>query len=195
MPTLLGIRRIDDSRTQISQRLPKMLEGFGMRKFLYLSTISGFIISLDQLTKMIIHTSYQLGESITVIPGFFDITYVRNLGAAFGFLAKSHPEFRETFFLLMPPAALIIILLILKTVENSDRIQIFALSCVFGGAIGNYIDRLRFRYVIDFLDFHYQGYRWPAFNVADISIVCGVSILLLLMVLQKKKEAETSAKT
>ncbi len=163
-----------------------------MRKFLFLTTISGFIICLDQLTKLYIHTHYQVGESTPVLNGFFDITYVRNLGAAFGFLARSHPQFRDTFFLLMPPVALVIILLILRGVENNDRVQIFALSSVFGGAVGNYIDRVRLGFVVDFLDFHIGSYRWPAFNVADISIVCGVCILLLLMFLQPKTE---SAKT
>lgn len=162
-----------------------MCKGIIMRKFLYLATISGFIVCVDQLTKMYIHTNFHLGESKAIIEGFFDITYVRNLGAAFGFLAKSHPQFRDMFFLLMPPVALAVIIMILRTVDNSDRIQIFALSCVFGGAVGNYIDRLHYGFVVDFLDFHIKEYRWPAFNVADISIVSGVCILLLLMFLQK----------
>jgi len=72
---------------------------------------------------------------------------------------------------------------VLRTVSDKDKIQIVALSFVFGGAIGNYIDRVRFRYVIDFLDFHFKNkYVWPAFNVADISIVTGISILILLMI-------------
>ncbi|MCP5961604.1 signal peptidase II, partial [Klebsiella pneumoniae] len=79
----------------------------------------------------------------------FNITHVHNYGAAFGFLAESHPPFREFFFLAMPPVALAIILMILRGVKESDRWTIAALSSVFGGAIGNYIDRLRFRYVID----------------------------------------------
>jgi signal peptidase II len=119
---------------------------------------------------------------------------VRNLGAAFGFLAESHPGFRELFFLSMPPFALLIILLILRGVKDSDFSQIIALSLVFGGAIGNYIDRLRFRYVIDFLDFHiHSTYSWPAFNVADSAIVCGVGLLLVLMLFEKKQKREAEA--
>ena len=111
---------------------------------------------------------------------------------AFGFLAESHPSFREMFFLAMPPFALLIILLIMRGVRNNDMPQIVALSAVFGGAIGNYIDRLRFRYVIDFLDFHLQAkYSWPAFNIADSAIVFGVGLLLALMIFEKK---ETEAK-
>jgi len=156
------------------------------KKYIILATFSFFLIAIDQITKMYIHTHYQLGESTPLIPGFFNITYVRNFGAAFGFLSQSHPMFRELFFLSMPPVALIVILLILRSVADTDRWQIYALSSVFGGAIGNYVDRLRFRYVIDFLDFHlYDKYTWPAFNVADSAIVCGVGLLLLLMLKEK----------
>jgi signal peptidase II len=165
------------------------------KKFVILLSFSFFLVALDQLTKMMILTTMAYGESIPVIPGFFNITYVRNLGAAFGFLAESHPSFREFFFLTMPPAALIVILMILKTVKDNDYWQIFALSSVFGGAVGNYIDRLRFRYVVDFLDFHIQEkFTWPAFNVADTAIVCGVCILLVLMVLEQRQMKKASQK-
>ncbi len=157
------------------------------KKYLWLLAISGVLIALDQLTKIYVHTHFHLGESVVVIPNFFNLTYVRNFGAAFGFLAESHPSFREIFFLTMPPIALIIILGILRGVSNTDVRQIVALSCIFGGAIGNYIDRLRFRYVIDFLDFHISRWSWPAFNVADMAIVGGVCLLLLLMFLENKK--------
>lgn len=151
------------------------------KKIMFLISIAGFFIALDQATKLYIHTHFQLSESITVINNFFNITYVKNPGAAFGFLASSNPFFRDAFFLIIPPVALVIIIMILRTVDSNDRIQIVALSSVFGGAIGNYIDRLRLRYVIDFLDFHYKNvYSWPAFNVADIAIVTGICILFLL---------------
>lgn len=168
-----------------------------MTKFKYLVLLfwGGFLIAIDQITKLWIHTNYQLGESTQVIPGFFNITYVRNFGAAFGFLAESHPSFREYFFLAMPPIAVVIILMILRTVPNSDKWQIFALGSVFGGAIGNYIDRIRFRYVIDFLDFHIkEKYTWPAFNLADSAIVGGVGILLVLMYLESRR-GQTSEET
>jgi signal peptidase II len=92
----------------------------------------------------------------------------------------------------MPPVALLIILLILRGVRDDDMPQILALSSVFGGAIGNYVDRLRFRYVIDFLDFHVkEQYTWPAFNVADMAIVCGVCSLLVIMFLEGRQKTET----
>lgn len=164
------------------------------KKYLILLVLTGIIISLDQLTKMYVHTHFQLGESTPILPGFFNLTYVRNFGAAFGFLNQSHPSFREIFFLTMPPVALVIILFILKGVPDNDNRQIIALSSVFGGAIGNYIDRLRFRYVIDFLDFHWREvYTYPAFNVADMAIVGGVCILLLLMYLEGKNKPSENA--
>lgn len=166
------------------------------KKYLVLLVISGLLISLDQLTKLFVHTQFRLGESFSVIQDFLNLTYVRNYGAAFGFMAESHPTFREGFFLSMPPIALVIILLIMKTVADDDWKQIVSLSLIFGGAIGNYIDRLRFRYVIDFLDFHYKNtYSWPAFNVADSAIVVGVCILLLTVVFEKKSAAIPTSST
>lgn len=164
-----------------------------MKKYAILAGISALVIAIDQLTKMYIHTHFQLGDSMSLITDYFNVTYVRNFGAAFGFLAESHPNFREWFFLLMPPVALVIILILLKSVRDNDFLQITALSLIFGGAIGNYVDRLRFRYVIDFLDFHIQGkYSWPAFNIADSAIVCGVGILLAMMFFEKKSLPQKS---
>lgn len=159
-------------------------------KYLALVVISGFIIAVDQLTKAAVLAKFQLYESVTVWKNLFHITYVQNTGAAFGFLAESHPQFREIFFLSMPPVALVLIFIMLRGVPDRDHLQVGALSLVFGGAIGNYIDRLRFRYVVDFLDFTYRyqssdgathALSWPAFNVADSAIVCGVGVLMYLM--------------
>lgn len=165
-------------------------------KYLFLIAWSTFVVALDQITKIYVHTRFELGESVSVIENFFNITYVRNPGAAFGFLADSHPGFREVFFLSIPPIAMVVILLILRGVFDRDRWQIFALSSIFAGAIGNYIDRIRFRYVIDFLDFHlYEKYTWPAFNVADSAIVVGVMILLVLMWFEKKQTSASPSES
>lgn len=154
-----------------------------LRKYLILLTVAGAIIAMDQLTKMYVHTHFQLGEQVVVIQDYFNLGYVRNTGAAFGILRGAHENFRSLFFLSMPPIALIIILFILRGVRSNDSIQILALSLIFGGAIGNYIDRIRFGYVIDFLEFHWQNkYTWPNFNVADSAIVIGVGILGVLMI-------------
>lgn len=151
------------------------------RKYLLLICISGLLLSLDQITKLYVHTQFQLHESLPVITELFSITYVRNFGAAFGFLAQTPEAFRELFFLLVPPIACGIILYILRSIRNEDTWQIVALSSIFAGALGNYFDRLQFRYVIDFLDFHYRELSWPAFNVADMAIVGGVIFLTFIM--------------
>ncbi len=154
----------------------------GMKvKLVYLLTTSAFLVAFDQITKIYVQSKFYLGESISVIDGFFNFTYVQNPGAAFGFLANSPAVFRDNFFLIIPPIAMGIIIYFLKSVKSSDKIQVLALSMVFGGAVGNYIDRIRVGYVIDFLDFHYKNiYAWPAFNIADSAIVVGIIILFFL---------------
>ncbi|MCB9025934.1 MAG: signal peptidase II [Bdellovibrionaceae bacterium] len=168
------------------------------KKYLILISICGFIIALDQLTKMYVHTHFLLGESLTIFPDFFDITYVRNEGAAFGIFRESADTFRNIFFLTMPPVAVVFIIYILHGINDDDRVQNVALSLVCGGAIGNYIDRLRFRYVIDFLDFHFERkWTYPAFNIADSAIVVGIGILMYLMFIQwqEEKKQKTQIKT
>jgi len=152
-------------------------------KYTLLLSISAVIIALDQITKILIMTQFYLGETKAIIPGFFNLTYVHNTGAAFGVFAEAHPTFRAIFFLSVPPLAVLWILWELKHVAEAEKAKILALSLICAGAIGNYIDRLRFRYVIDFLDFHYKNvYSYPAFNVADSSIVVGVILYLLISV-------------
>lgn len=163
------------------------------KKYLIASILAGVVIALDQLTKNLVLARFRLGESYTIIENFFNLTFVKNFGAAFGFLSQSHPEFREIFFLVMPPAAMIVIFFLLKGVKNNDRVQILALSSILGGAIGNYIDRLRFRYVVDFLDFHwFNQYSWPAFNIADAGIVIGVGILMIQMFLEGRAQKKAA---
>ena len=162
------------------------------RKYLFLAAITGFIVALDQATKMYIHTQFYLGESYTIIPDFFDLTYVRNKGAAFGILSEAHEIARNLIFLSLPPIAMALIIFMLRSLPQRDFVQTFALSIIFGGAFGNYIDRLRLGYVVDFLDFHWMRmYTFPAFNVADSSIVVGVSILFLVYGLEVVAEMKT----
>lgn len=157
------------------------------RKYLILMCLTGLLISLDQITKLYVHTQFQLHESVPVIQNFFHITYVRNFGAAFGFLSQTSNAFRELFFLAVPPIACLTILMILRGVKSNDTAQAVALSSIFAGAMGNYIDRLQFRYVIDFLDFHYGALSWPAFNISDMAIVGGVLFLVYLMMTENKR--------
>ena len=147
------------------------------------------LVAIDQFTKMAVHSTFELGEQIKMIEGYFSLTYVRNQGAAFGIFNQAQPTFREIFFLSIPPIAVFVILLFLYNLPETETLEIYALSLISGGAIGNYIDRLRFGYVVDFLDFHIKNfYSWPVFNVADSAIVVGVGILSILMFSKKKQD-------
>src|SRR5690242_10223426 len=103
------------------------------RKYLLLLVVASLIVAIDQLTKLYVHTNFDLGEYVPVVAGYFNITYVRNPGAAFGIFRASLAVFRELFFLAMPPLAMITILAILRGVSTIDRVHILALSAIFGG--------------------------------------------------------------
>ncbi len=187
-----------------------MLKSFEIKKkYLILLAMCGALISLDQATKIYIHTHFSLGEERVILQNFFSFTYIRNYGAAFGFMRDAQESFRQIFFMAVTPIALFVILMILRGVPERDRLSVFALSSVFAGAIGNYIDRIRLGYVIDFLDFYIgrglfgsfpeSSVHWPAFNVADMAIVCGVFTLFYVEWLRyaeaKKLEREQKTKT
>lgn len=152
----------------------------------------GMILLLDQMTKMYVMLNMSLGDSITVIDGFFNITYIRNPGAAFGFLADSSPSFRSIFFIGIAIMAIIMILYLIKKISDEKLLLGFCLSLILSGAVGNLIDRMRFGEVVDFLDFYLFSYHWPAFNVADSAITVGAIILVLEMVKKKTKGNETA---
>lgn len=160
-------------------------------KTLLISIIPTVIIALDQWTKHAILERFRLGESVPVLEGFFSLTYIRNPGAAFGLLAQAHPAFRVPFFLIIPIVALVVIGMVFKKLpDNSLRVS-SALGLVIGGAVGNLIDRVRFGYVVDFLDFHWQyTYHFPAFNVADSAICVGVTLLILDILFQPEAKSE-----
>ena len=151
-----------------------------MKKALYFFITIFTVIILDQWTKLLVLGSFEYGESIPLIHDFFSLTYVRNTGAAFGFLASANPNFRIPFFLAVPIVAMVILGFLYRDLPKSARWRSLALGLVTGGALGNLIDRVRLGYVVDFLDFHYKNaYYFPAFNVADSAICVGVAILLL----------------
>jgi signal peptidase II len=146
-------------------------------RYRLLLIVSTIILVLDQATKLYIDHRFALYESVTVIENFFNITYVRNPGAAFGILADS--AFRIPFFITVATLAALGILWYMRQLRADQRLLHFALSLIFAGAVGNLIDRIRLGEVIDFLDVHWYQHHWPAFNVADSAITVGVSLLLL----------------
>ena len=138
-------------------------------------SISAIIIILDQISKQMVERSFELYESIEVMP-FFNLTLAYNEGAAFSFLSDAG-GWQRWFFLIFTTIISTVIFFWLK--KSEDKIESLALSLVLGGAIGNLIDRLLFGHVIDFLDVYYETHHWPTFNVADMAIVGGVMLLVL----------------
>ncbi|MGA1847215.1 signal peptidase II [Deferribacter abyssi] len=151
--------------------------------------ISFLILILDQYTKYLIKKNFHLFEIKPIIKGFFNLTYILNPGAAFGFLANLNEKYRQLFFVLVTFIAVIIVIyLFIK--ENKSILRKISYSLILGGALGNFIDRLFIGKVVDFLDFYISTYHWPAFNVADSSISIGILLLILDMVIDKKEDSQ-----
>jgi signal peptidase II len=134
------------------------------------------IMMADQFTKVLILGYYKLGDA-TYVTSFFNVVRVHNSGAAFSFLANAGGWQRWLFTGIGIAAALFIIWM-LKS-HAGQKLFSFALACILGGAIGNVIDRTLYGYVVDFLDFHYAGWHFPAFNIADSAISIGAVCLIL----------------
>jgi signal peptidase II len=154
-------------------------------RYVLLALVSAITVLLDQATKLQIVQSMRLHESIPVVPDFFSITYIRNPGAAFGILASSSNGFRLVFFGLTSIFALVLLGTILYRLKPDDWGGQLSVAAVFGGAIGNLLDRVRFGEVIDFLDVYVGSYHWPAFNVADAAISVGVCFLAFHLAFDK----------
>jgi signal peptidase II len=134
------------------------------------------IVLADQFTKVLIMGYYRLGDSTYVLP-FFNVVRAHNTGAAFSFLANAG-GWQRWFFTGIGVVAALFIVWLLRS-HAGQRLFAFALACILGGAIGNVIDRAMHGYVVDFLDFHWRNWHFPAFNVADSAITIGAICLIL----------------
>jgi signal peptidase II len=141
--------------------------------------IAALVVLVDQVTKAIVRTQLDLHESITVIPGIFDLTRVHNTGVAFGFLNPIDFPYKAVILSLIPIAALIGLAVYSSTLEPSQRLTRTGLAFVIGGAAGNLIDRLTAGYVLDFFDVYRGDWHFWAFNVADAAINVGVALMIL----------------
>ena len=136
-------------------------------------------VFLDRWTKLIVQKRFDVNESISVIDGFFNITYVRNTGVAFGiFSSISSPAKSVLLSVFTACAAIVVVTYSVRSPVRNRLLQI-ALSLILGGALGNLYDRLAYGYVVDFLEFYAGNYHWPSFNVADAAISTGVALLAL----------------
>jgi signal peptidase II len=153
------------------------------------------VLFLDQWTKGLVTRSLEVHQSRTVFEDFFDLTYVRNTGAAFGLFASVDSSLKAV---LLNTIAIVVFLIVsgyaLRSPHKSVRLQV-GLALILGGAVGNLLDRVRFGYVVDFLDFSVSGHHWPAFNIADSAICIGVGLLFLDMLRSEETKAPPSGAT
>lgn len=145
-------------------------------------------IVADQLSKAMIVDSLHLYQSLEIIPGFFNLVYVTNSGAAFSMLADVDSPWRHYFFLGVGSVALVGLTVGYWKLRKENKLYSLALALIAGGAAGNLIDRIRFGSVIDFLDFYQGNYHWPAFNVADSAICVGACLFLIVNIIDVRKQ-------
>lgn len=164
----------------------KMPRSFKIKNGHLIAVVLGVVLVLDQVSKLVLVALVEPFGRVELVPGFFSIVNVANRGAAFGMFKGGG----ALVLILIAVAALILIAYMLYT--SKDRLTVFSLSLIAGGAFGNLIDRIRLSQVIDFLDFHLGPYHWPAFNVADIAITIGVLFYLVTIYRCGRTEGEAS---
>lgn len=142
--------------------------------FLWLSAVA---LLLDLLSKWWVVKNFQLYESINILP-IFNLTYVRNYGAAFSFLAD-HGGWQKYFFIILALAISSLLIYWLYRSEASKKLMNCGYALIIGGALANMIDRTYHGFVVDFLDFYWSVYRYPVFNLADVWISIGAGLLIL----------------
>jgi signal peptidase II len=142
------------------------------------------LLIADQFTKVLILGYYRLGDA-TYVTSFFNVVRVHNTGAAFSFLSSAS-GWQRWFFTGIGIVAALFILWMLKS-HAGQKLFSFAMACILGGAVGNVVDRTLHGYVVDFLDFHYANWHFPAFNVADSAITVGAVCLVLDELLRVRK--------
>ena len=137
------------------------------------------VVVLDQIVKAIVRREIALNESITVIPGFFDLTRVHNTGTAFGFMNSTEFPFKTVILACIAIGALAALAIYAATLPANQWLARIGLALILGGAAGNLIDRVTEGYVVDFVDLYWSGWHFWAFNVADAAITVGVALMIL----------------
>ena len=146
-----------------------------MLRYLWLTAL---LVILDQASKSWVLAEFQLYDVVEIWP-VFNLVLVFNEGAAFSFLSDAG-GWQRWFFILLSSVVSLVLLVWLARLKPSDKLFAIALAMILGGALGNLVDRVRYGHVVDFLDFHWQQWHWPAFNLADSVITLGVVILVVL---------------
>lgn len=146
------------------------------------AAVFSFVLVMDQYTKLLATERLQPGNPEPVIDGLFNLTLVFNPGAAFGMFAGLGQPARHIALAAVTLVAFFVILRLALREMRGDRASLLALSAIFAGAVGNLIDRFRYDAVVDFLDFYWNAYHWPSFNVADSAISIGVAVVIIRMI-------------
>jgi signal peptidase II len=157
-------------------------------KYIRLAIVAGLVVLADQITKALIIKYLPLHKSIPVIAGIFDITHILNPGGAFGLMANMSVIVRTVVFLFISSLAVGLIFYFYIKTPRGYAFLAAGFALIFGGAIGNLIDRVRFGVVVDFLDFYIGKYHWPAFNIADSAITVGIFIFIYHLLFKKMPE-------
>ena len=151
----------------------------GVTRFQLELSIAAAVVVLDQIVKAIVRSTFELHESVVVIPSFFNLTRVHNYGAAFGLMNAAEFPFKTVVLSVVATLALGALSWYGATLPAEQRLARLGLALIIGGAAGNLIDRLRSGYVVDFVDLYWRDWHFWAFNVADAAITVGVSLMIL----------------
>lgn len=163
------------------------------RRLWLAALVALIVLVVDQITKAVVADSMLLHQSIPLLP-FFSLTYVRNSGAAFGLLSNAPEALRIPLFIGVTIVALVLLVSFLRSVPADRWMLTGAVGGILGGAVGNFICRVRFGEVIDFFHLHWGNFDWPMFNVADTAISIG-AVVVLLTSLKAPAEAESEGST
>jgi signal peptidase II len=147
--------------------------------------VAVLVVVVDQVTKLMIYHGIPLWEEVVVVPGFFNIVHYHNPGGAFGVFSGTDNGFRHVFFLVVSILALGLVFYFYRSTPRTHRFLSTGFALIFGGAIGNLIDRFWLGQVVDFLDVYVNGWHWPAFNVADSAITAGIGIFVFHLLFGK----------
>jgi signal peptidase II len=141
--------------------------------------ITGVIVALDQATKALVRSRFELHDSLEMIPGLFNLTRVHNYGAAFGLMNAADFPFKTVVLSIVATVALLALTVYASTLPVEQLLARVGLALIVGGAAGNLIDRLSAGYVVDFVDVYWRDWHFWAFNVADAAITVGVAFMIL----------------
>ena len=143
-----------------------------------LAMVTAPVTAADQLSKLYVKSHFQLYQAIAIVPGWLDLTYTLNPGAAFSLFASMSAAFRAVFFIILSIVAIVVLVALLAR-RSTPLGSAVAFALILGGTVGNLIDRLAHGKVVDFIYFHHRSFHYPVFNIADSAITVGVAIIVI----------------